>query len=104
MTEVIHQSPGKVSPGGKHVMPCCGRQPTDMPPGVLLTMHPERVTCTGPEPWRVFGPGEHCEDRPSEDKAYERVRALLADGEAVTVYQWEHGRWVLFEHLEPTED
>ena len=50
MTEVVHRSPGKVSPGGKHVMPCCGRQTTDMPPGVLLTMHPERVTCTGPEP------------------------------------------------------
>ena len=48
MSDVIHQSPGKVPPGGKHVMPCCGKQTTEMDAGVLLTMHPEWVTCPGP--------------------------------------------------------
>lgn len=54
------------------------------------------------KPWRVFGPGEHYEDRVSENKAYELVRSLLVDlpvGETVTVYVYEHGRWVLFEIL-----
>jgi hypothetical protein len=53
--------------------------------------------------WRVYGPGANYQDRPSENKAYELVRSLTAAGEVVTVYVWEHGRWVLFEHLEPTE-
>lgn len=52
------------------------------------------------KPWRVVGPGEHWEDRASENKAYELVRSLRADGHVVTVYQYEHGRWYLFEHLE----
>jgi hypothetical protein len=54
------------------------------------------------KPWRVFGPGEHWEDRPSENKAYELVRSLLpglGEGETVTVYVYEHGHWVLFEIL-----
>ena len=55
------------------------------------------------KPWRVFGPGEHYEDRPSENKAYELVRELFAAGETVTVYQWEYGRWFLYEHFEAGE-
>ena len=43
MSEVIHQSPGTVPPGGKHVMPCCGRQTTDMEAGVLLTLRREQI-------------------------------------------------------------
>ena len=56
------------------------------------------------KPWRVYGPGEHFEDRPSENKAYELVRSLTAAGETVSVYQWESGRWYLWEHLEPAEE
>lgn len=56
------------------------------------------------KPWRVIGPGEQFEDRPSETKAYELVRSLLAEGHAVTVYVYAYDRWNLFEHLEPHGD
>ena len=50
MSEVVHECPPKDPPDGEHVMPCCGQPTTDKPAGVLLTMHPEKVTCPGPEP------------------------------------------------------
>ena len=48
---VVHLCPAI----GKHEMPCCRKPATDMPAGVLLTQHPERVTCTGPESARKEG-------------------------------------------------
>jgi hypothetical protein len=53
------------------------------------------------KPWRVFGAGEHYEDRRSQPAAYALVAAVTADGATATVWHWEEGRWVKYEVIDP---
>lgn len=51
--------------------------------------------------WRVYGGPEDPADFPSENKAYELVRAVIADGGTATVYVWDVDRWALYEVMGP---